>query len=149
VENGRLVSAFNDYRPNAPAQVYHKGEDVGAPTGSRVFALASGTVIRSRDNDQVSGYHQELTVEYDVSAISAHVEKVYVLYGHMGRGTLLPLGAKVKRGTVLARVGTSYDAMNTAPHAHVQMWVSHRAALNYDNAAAIDPEPIRKAMGEL
>lgn len=147
VEGGKVISPYNAYRPGADFQVRHKGEDVGAPTGAKVRAMTRGTVIRSR-NGGVSGYNQEITVAYDVRGVSKYVEKIYVLYGHLLKDSLLPLGAHVEEGTVIGRVGTRADAANTPPHAHVQMWVSHKAALNYDNDAAQDPEPIRAAMGE-
>ncbi len=145
VAGGRVVSAFGSLRPGAPAQRTHAGEDVAAPTGTPVHAMTGGVVVRSR-NGGVSGYHQETTVEYDVSRISLFVEKIYVLYGHLLRDSLLPVGAAVARGTVIGRVGTSADAMGTTPHAHVQMWVSRDKAMAYDNASAQDPEHIRAAM---
>ncbi len=98
VAGGRVVSAFGALRPGAPAQRTHAGEDVAAPTGTPVHAMTDGVVLRSR-NGGVSGYHQEATVEYDVSRVSLFVARIYVLYGHLLRDSLLPVGARVARGT--------------------------------------------------
>lgn len=130
---GRLVSAFNDHRPNAPAQIYHKGWDVAAPPGVFCRALGAGEVVRVRDNDSVSGYHQEITVFYSSAT-------AYALYGHVARGLTLRPGTLFKQGDILARVGTSYDAMGTTPHAHVQVWKGRLDMLNYSASGAIDPQ---------
>ncbi len=133
VFRGRLVSGFNDYRPNAPAQPVHKGWDIAAPTGVYARALGSGEVVRVRDRDSVSGYHQEVTVWY-ASALT------YCLYGHVRQGIRLAAGDQFLQGDILAAVGTSYDAMGTTPHFHCQAWKDRDAMLSYSAAGAIDPQ---------
>ncbi len=135
VYKGRLVSGFNDHRPSAPAQRIHKGWDVAAPQGTSIRALGNGEVVRVRDHDSVSGYHQELTVWYWSA-------RAYVLHGHIQRGIGLRKGQVFKQGDLLALVGSSYDAMGTAPHLHAQAWKDLAAMLSYSATAAIDPQRI-------
>ncbi len=129
---GRLVSGFGAVRPSAPAQKTHAGWDVAAATGTYGRALGDCEVVRVRDNDSVSGYHQEITVWYE-SALA------YVLYGHVLRGIRHRPGDPLAQGDVIASVGTSYDAMGTLPHFHVQAWKTRQGMLSYSAGLAISP----------
>lgn len=129
---GRLVSGYGAYRPSAPAQKRHAGWDVAAPTGTYARALGGGEVVRVRDFNSVSGYHQEVTVWY----ASANA---YALYGHAKAGIPLRVGDLFHQGDMLAAVGTSVDAMGTTPHFHVQCWKTKAAMLAYSADSAIDP----------
>jgi hypothetical protein len=140
IEGGRSCCGFG--ASCSIAQKPHAGDDVCASTGANIYALADGVVYRSR-NGGVSGYHQEVTIRYDVRAVSRFVDYVYVLYGHVLKNSIPPIGTAVKRGQVIAKVGTSADAMGTPPHAHVQMWATEAAAAGYVNSKAINPTHIR------
>jgi murein DD-endopeptidase MepM/ murein hydrolase activator NlpD len=135
VYKGKLVSGFNHSRPNAPAQRLHKGWDVVAATGTYIRALGDGVVIRVRDSDSVSGYHQEITVYYESA-------KTYVLHGHVARGIPLRAGREFRQGDILGAVGTSYDAMGTSPHLHAQCWKTDAGMRNYSADSAIDPQRV-------
>lgn len=136
IYRGRLVSGFNHWRPGAPAQQLHKGWDVAAATGTNIRALGRCRVVRARDHHSVSGYHQEVTVWYE-SAMA------YTLYGHVGEGLRVGVGDELDQGDIIATVGTSRDAMGTAPHAHIQCWKTTPAMQLYSNDLAIDPARIR------
>lgn len=140
VYRGSLVSGFREYRASAPAQPIHAGWDIAAPTGTNIRALGRCEVVRVRDNDSVSGYHQEITVWYP-SAMA------YVLYGHVRRGIIHRVGDEIAQGDIIAQVGTSYDAMWTTPHLHAQCWKYWSQAAAYSNAAAIDPARVRRWYG--
>ena len=148
VTGGHVISHYNAYRPGAYAQTRHKGEDVGCTPGVAVKALASGRVHRVRDYGSVSGYVQEVTIYYPSVA-------KYVLYGHVQRGVPVRVGQAVQRGQLIARCGTISDASGGVPsrgvpaHIHVQVWQSRVATDYYNNNAAINPEPVRRALGEL
>ncbi|MFP5370878.1 MAG: N-acetylmuramoyl-L-alanine amidase, partial [Actinomycetes bacterium] len=114
-------------------------------TGADVLALADGVVVRSR-NGGVSGYHQEITVKYDVRHVSRFVDYVWVLYGHMLKDSLLPVGTVFKRGRRLGKCGTVADAMGTIPHPHIQVWIAEAHAMGYANSKAIDPRHIRAVL---
>ncbi len=140
IYGGRLVSGYLDYRPNAPAQPLHYGWDVAAEPGVYIRALGRCEVVRARDFDSVRGYHQEVTVWYE-SAMT------YVLYGHVARGLPHRVGDVLGQGDVIASVGTTYDAMGTAPHAHIQVWKDRPSMEGYVNTAAIDPARVRRWYG--
>jgi murein DD-endopeptidase MepM/ murein hydrolase activator NlpD len=129
---GRLVSGFGQYRPSAPAQKTHAGWDVAAGTGTYGRALGLCEVVRVRDNDSVSGYHQEITVWYESA-------RAFVLYGHVLRGIPHRVGDQLDQGDIVASVGTSYDAMGTLPHFHVQAWKTRQGMLSYSAGLAISP----------
>ncbi len=137
VYRGVLVSGFGDERPNAPAQRFHRGWDVAATTGTAIRALGRGVVVRVRDFDSVSGYHQEITVYYETALC-------YVLHGHVYRDLPLKVGAKFGAGDILAYVGTSRDAMGTKPHLHAQAWKTWAAASVYSASGAIDPGRVER-----
>ncbi len=86
-----------------------------------------------RDHDSVSGYHQEITVFY-LSALC------FALYGHVARGLTRRVGDLVHQGDLVAKVGSSYDAMGTTPHAHVQVWKSRASMQAYSAGGSIDPQ---------
>jgi murein DD-endopeptidase MepM/ murein hydrolase activator NlpD len=91
--------------------------------------------VRVRDHNSVSGYHQEITVLYDSAS-------AYVLYGHVGRGIPRRVGDILHQGDIIAAVGTSYDAMGTKPHAHIQAWKTKAEMLSYSANGAIDPQRV-------
>lgn len=133
----KLYSAFNDYRPNAPAQIHHKGEDIECPTNTPHYLLADMVVQAIWDYDSVGGYHQ--AIMYYVPEL-----EIYVLHGHIMAGVSkwYKAGDKVKRGDIIARGGTAYDAMGTSPHLHLQCAYDRNAAFLLGTAfnnAAVDP----------
>ena len=148
IAGGRVISPYGARRPGAYAQRIHKGEDVGCETGTPVRALGDATVYRVRDNGSVSGYVQEVTLYYPSVGR-------YVLYGHVRRGIPVRVGERVRRGDLFARCGTISDASGGVPsrgapaHIHVQVWSMRGATDYYNNDAALDPEPTRRALGEV
>jgi murein DD-endopeptidase MepM/ murein hydrolase activator NlpD len=136
IPNGKLGYGFNP--PN------HYGEDVKQSPGTVIRALHSGCVYRARND--VSGYRQEITVRYNSKG---SMGRRWVLYGHVKEGSMRRTGTCFRRGAILARIGTSSDALGTTPHAHVQVWKTEKAARYYNNRAAINPAPVRRKYTEL
>jgi murein DD-endopeptidase MepM/ murein hydrolase activator NlpD len=79
--------------------------DVGAPLGSPILALAGGWVVAVRCEQ---GYGQTVRVESPEQRI---------LYAHCAQA-LVEVGAAVRRGQIIARVGSTGDS--TGPHVHVK-----------------------------
>jgi murein DD-endopeptidase MepM/ murein hydrolase activator NlpD len=133
----RMYSPFNHYRPGAPAQIYHKGEDIECPPMVPQYALFDGVVQAVWDYDSVGGYHQAILLFYPELGI-------YDLHGHIAAGVSkwYRAGTTFKRGDIIARGGTVYDAMGTAPHLHGQCSYNRSAAFALGSAfndAAVDP----------
>lgn len=91
----------------------HKGIDLGAKTGSPVFASLDGTVVYSG----VQGsYGNVIVIE--------HPDFVMTVYAHNERN-LVGVGEKVSKGQQIATVGSTGNA--TGPHVHFEYRVKGKA----------------------
>ena len=103
--SGRITSTFgNRESPTAGASTYHKGIDIGAPSGSSIKAAMSGEVV---------------TATYSVSAgnyiMLYHGDGVYTVYMHCSK-LLVSVGDYVNQGDTIALVGNT--GYSTGPHLH-------------------------------
>lgn len=88
----------------------HEGVDIFAPTGSRIFAVAPGTVTRVRTNPFGHNYGIHVNVE--------HIEGYQTTYAHM-KEARVRLGQKIKAGHV---VGLANDTGNSfGSHLHLTL----------------------------
>jgi murein DD-endopeptidase MepM/ murein hydrolase activator NlpD len=88
---------------------FHHGMDFTAPTGTEVYATADGTVDlveRSR-----RGYGNKVVIDHGFG--------YKTLYAHLDDFNNLWKGKKVKRGDVIAYVGST--GLSTAPHLHYEV----------------------------
>lgn len=124
---GLLSSPFSSSRmhPIAHRPLPHEGIDLSAPRGTPILAAADGRVIYA---GRRSGYG--LMVEID------HGYGYTTLYGHASK-LLVREGQKVKRGDVIAQVGSTGIA--TASHLHYEVRVGGKPVnpLNYILRGAI------------
>ncbi len=103
--SGRITSGFG-YRsqPTEGASTYHKGIDIGAPTGSKIVAAAGGSVV---------------TATYSVSAgnyiMIYHGNSTYTVYMHCSK-LLVSVGDEVSQGQEIALVGST--GISTGSHLH-------------------------------
>jgi murein DD-endopeptidase MepM/ murein hydrolase activator NlpD len=86
----------------------HKGVDILAPEGTPVRAARDGIVVYS--DNQLSGYGNLVIID--------HGNNLATVYGH-NSVNLVRLGASVRRGTVIARVGQTGNA--STPHLHFEV----------------------------
>lgn len=96
----------------------HEGLDIGALTGTPIFAPADGIVTFA---GQKSGFGKFVQIDhgYGVETIYAHAKKV-----------LTKKGSLVKRGQLIAKVGST--GHSTGPHVHYEIRV---------NGTPVDPYP--------
>ncbi len=87
----------------------HKGVDFAAPTGTKILAAASGTVLISR-NGYNGGFGNYVVIQ--------HSNGVKTLYGHMSKLGTTP-GAKVSQGEIIGYVGNT--GRSTGPHTHFEV----------------------------
>ena len=93
----RLHPIFNTRRP-------HQGIDYGAPSGTPIMAVGSGTVTKV---GWVGGYGKQVVVR--------HSGKLESMYSHMSRYAKgIKVGSKVRQGQVIGYVGATGNA--TGPH---------------------------------
>ncbi len=116
---GKITSPFGKReKPTAQASSEHQGIDIGANTGTPIYAPADGVVIMSK---YYGGYGK--TVQIDHGTING--VKVTSLYGHM-RSFNVQSGQRVYKGqTILGLVGTS--GVSTGPHLHFEIRENNRA----------------------
>ena len=101
--NGRIGSGFGmRFHPILHRSRMHKGLDIAAPTGTPIHSAADGVVISA---SYMNGFGNCLIID--------HGGGVQTVYGHCSR-LLVGEGARVKRGQVVAKVGST--GMSTGPH---------------------------------
>lgn len=87
-----------------------RGIDIGAPTGSPIYASASGTVLIAKTGWS-GGYGNMVIVQ--------HPNGTRTLYAHMSKlGT--STGAKVTQGEIIGYVGST--GRSTGPHLHFEVF---------------------------
>jgi murein DD-endopeptidase MepM/ murein hydrolase activator NlpD len=118
--SGRITSNFGSREsPTAGASTYHKGIDIGAPSGSNIKATKSGEVV---------------TATYSVSAgnyiMLYHGDGVYTVYMHCSK-LLVSVGDYVNQGDTIGLVGST--GYSTGPHLHFGIVIdgSYVNPLNY------------------
>jgi murein DD-endopeptidase MepM/ murein hydrolase activator NlpD len=112
--------------PRQPVIGTHQGNDIFAPFGTPVVAVADGTVSRV-GTLEISGNRLWLTTESGDAFFYAHLSAF---------SPAAVDGAQVQAGTVLGFVGNTGDAEPTPPHLHFQV---HPGGEEED---PVDPYPI-------
>ncbi|HEV8265819.1 MAG TPA: M23 family metallopeptidase [Gemmatimonadales bacterium] len=118
---GWLTSAFARERVHPILHLArpHEGIDVTAKMNAPIEAPAAGVVTQV---SWVEGYGNMLTIDHGYGLVTryAHCSKIDVVRGQ-----------RVKRGQVIARVGST--GISTGPHLHYEVWVNGRAVnpMNY------------------
>ncbi len=115
--SGRVTSYFG-YRnaPTAGASTYHRGIDIGAPTGTLAVSVLAGTVIASTYNSS-SGYYVKVDHGNGVVSSYLHASKL-----------LVSVGDYVQRGEAVIKIGST--GVSTGPHLHFGLFI---------NGVAVDP----------
>lgn len=115
--NGWITSYFGiRISPHSKGLKMHEGLDVGAPFGTPIIAPADGVITFSGIKPGFGKFVQ-IDHGYGIETIYAHAQK-----------TLVKSGQKVKRGHLIAKVGST--GYSTGPHLHYEVRV---------NGIAVDP----------
>ena len=109
--SGKVTSDFG-YRRHPINHIWsmHTGIDIGAPTGTPITAAADGEVILA---GRIRIYGNAVVID--------HGGNVSTLYGHCS-ALLVRKGEQVKRGQVIARVGST--GWSTGSHLHYEKRVN-------------------------
>jgi predicted chitinase len=87
----------------------HKGQDIAAPTGTKVKSVDDGVVVRSSPVDQGGGYGNFIIIKH---------KDFYSAYGHLSKRDVNK-GDTVKKGQLIGLVGST--GMSTGPHLHFEI----------------------------
>ena len=95
----------------------NRGIDIGAPTGTPIYASAPGTVLIVRTGCKVG--RRTCGGGYGNMAIIEHPNGTRTLYGHMSK-VATHIGDQVARGEVIGYVGST--GRSTGPHIHFEVF---------------------------
>lgn len=113
----RLTSGFGIREdPRSKKRAQHQGIDISAPIGTEVYATADGVVITAEKRPEGFGTIVEIS----------HREngKLITRYAHLD-SFVVKLGQKVKKGDLIASVGSS--GWSLGPHIHYEIRVDGKA----------------------
>lgn len=98
----------------------HEGIDLTAPRGTNVYATADGEVLQA--GYRAGGFGKKVLID--------HGYGYRTLYGHCDE-IIVEVGQRVKRGEVIARVGST--GLSKSPHLHYEVHVNGRPVnpINY------------------
>ncbi len=115
----------------------HEGIDLSARRGTPIYATADGKVLQA--GYRAGGFGKKVLLD--------HGYGYRTLYGHCDEVLVQP-GQEVKRGEVIARVGSS--GLSKAPHLHYEVHVNGRPVdpINY-YANDLSPEEYDRMIGLL
>jgi murein DD-endopeptidase MepM/ murein hydrolase activator NlpD len=108
---------------------WHHGDDLFAPRGTPVVAVADGTVFDVGWNAR-GGHRLWLRDPAGNTFYYAHLDAYTAVVRE---------GARVRAGQLLGTLGSSGDAERTPPHLHFEVHPAALAPLGYDGA--VDPTP--------
>ncbi len=121
--------SFGGPRPNVPGG-WHHGEDIFAPAGTPLLAVAEGT-LHTIGFNKLGGYRLWLR---DTAGNEFY-------YAHLSAYSPLAVeGRRVEAGDVVGFVGDTGDADGGSPHLHFEIHPAAMAGLGYDGVVA--PYPI-------
>lgn len=102
---GKITSGFgNRNSPTAGASSNHQGIDIGAPTGTAIYAAKGGTVVTAAYSSGAGNY-----------VMINHGDGVFTIYMHAS-SLAVSKGDEVSQGQTIARVGST--GISTGAHLH-------------------------------
>lgn len=104
--SGTVTSRYGTREPTEIISANHKGIDIGANTGTPIYASIAGTVTLVSDEGDY-GTHVKIENE-DILTIYAHCSEI-----------LVKEGDKIKKGDKIALVGSTGNS--TGPHLHFEV----------------------------
>jgi murein DD-endopeptidase MepM/ murein hydrolase activator NlpD len=110
----------------------HSGQDFAVPTGTKVFAVHEGTVVKA------GGWGAGDGPAYGNAVVVKHGNGTYSQYAHLSK-VQVSVGEKVKTGEQIALSGNTGNS--SGPHLHFEI----RTTANY--GSAIDPAKFLASKG--
>ncbi|MEU9339294.1 M23 family metallopeptidase [Streptomyces sp. NPDC048290] len=110
----------------------HSGQDFAVPTGTKVYAVNGGTVVKAGGNGAGDG------PAYGNAVVIKHGNGMYSQYAHLSQVNV-KIGQIVKTGQKIALSGNTGNS--SGPHLHFEI----RKSANY--GSAVDPVSFLRAKG--
>jgi hypothetical protein len=120
------IDTYGAFRSDVPGN-WHHGDDIFAPLGSPVVAVASGTINRV-GWEKLGGWRLWVRDSVGDEFYYAHLSGYAPTDLHTNR---------VKAGEVIGFIGNTGDAFTTSPHLHFEIHPRPLLHLGYDGA--VDP----------
>lgn len=114
------TNAYKKESNNGPEyRSIHLGIDFWVAENTPVHSLFDAKVFSIYNNDADKDYGPTLILEH----ITEHGQKFYSLYGHLSQESLklYKKGDLIKKGALIAFIGSSSENGNWAPHLHFQI----------------------------
>lgn len=116
----RIITSDYGWRKLYGKDNYHIGIDFGAPGGRNIYASADGVVRKATYNSSYGNY-----------ILIDHGNTISTLYAHASK-LLVSVGQTVKRGDVIALVGTTGNSTGNHLHFEVRVNGQHTDPLHKD-----------------
>jgi murein DD-endopeptidase MepM/ murein hydrolase activator NlpD len=123
------VGFSNTFGAPRAAVAWHHGEDIFAPLGTPILAVADGTVFSVGWND-IGGYRLWIRDDQGNQFYFAHLSAF---------SSLAVNGNRVRAGQVVGFVGNTGDAESTPPHLHFEIHPAAMLDMGYDGV--VSPYP--------
>ncbi|MGK3950189.1 M23 family metallopeptidase [Microbacterium sp. K2] len=144
----RISSSWQGHKNRTPPSG-EPGTDYAVTTGTQIRAAANGVIVDRKDSTTTAtGRYLALRTD----------DGNYIRYLHL-QSSLVPLGARVARGQVIAYSGASGFGSETGygPHVHVSLWIGGTPlqlgftnSVDFENyAQPEDPVPIHQSSNYL
>ncbi|RLJ64395.1 peptidase M23-like protein [Lacinutrix venerupis] len=110
-------SYFNNQNPETERNI-HIGLDLWVEAETPVLSAFNGEIHSYKDNTNFGDYGPTIILQHELNGFV-----FYTLYGHLSRESLIGLkvGAKVRQGDVIAKLGDAEVNGDYAPHLHFQI----------------------------
>ena len=118
VQSGE-ISAYYGQKGSVWRAGYHKGTDYAVPTGTNVYAAASGKVVNVQTTEGTNDFGLHVKID--------HGNGYETIYAHLSQ-VLVRMGDEVQKGQLIGKSGESGRV--TGPHLHFEV---------RKNGAAVDP----------
>lgn len=124
-----------DYNKSKVSQDYngyvHNGVDLAYPSGSKVVAVADGTVVKSDDND-VNGFGGVIRIKHDIDG-----QIFYTTYAHLRKRDIVA-GVNVNAGQTIGESGGGPNDPNKGRSTNSHL---HFVIQKSDGVTSVDPKP--------
>lgn len=109
----------------------HNGVDFPITSGSNIYSIAAGEVIKNTYDE--AGYGNHVVIRHEIAG-----KVVETTYGHMVEPSTLVVGEKVTKGKIIGFVGST--GRSTGPHLHFEVTVD---GVSQDPASWLELNAIR------